>query len=174
MTQEERDNLLLSMNEKLNINTDILKEHDIILKELKEISKEHDLKLKGHSSILKEHDLTLKELKEILKNHDSSLKELKEISKNHDSSLKELKQISKNHDEYIKQNEREHEIILDELKRIRQNIARLENDVLDKIGALFDAHEVNSDKIKDNSNKINSMKQTLDMHNSRLLKLELT
>ena len=109
MTQEERDTLLLSMNEQF--------------KEFKMTQEERDNLLLSMNEKLSEHDVMFKK-------------------------------------------------ITDELIRLRQNVARLENDVLDKIGALFDAHEVNSDKIKEHNRKFNSIERTLDKHNSRLLKLE--
>ena len=64
------------------------------------------------------------------------------------------------------------ESIENELESQRRNMAKMENNILDKISALFDAYEINSDKIKEHELRLNSVEHILDRHHSRLLKLE--
>ena len=56
--------------------------------------------------------------------------------------------------------------------RQRENLARLEFTLLDKIEALFDVREINSDKFKEHDNELKSINRILGNHNRRLLNLE--
>ena len=56
--------------------------------------------------------------------------------------------------------------------RQRENLARLEFTLLDKIEALFDVKEINSDKFKEHDNELKSINRILGNHNRRLLNLE--
>ena len=56
--------------------------------------------------------------------------------------------------------------------RQRENLARLEFTLLDKIEALFDVREINSDKFKEHDNELKSINRILGNHNRRILNLE--
>ncbi len=51
-------------------------------------------------------------------------------------------------------------------------MVKLEHELTDKIMALFDLREVNNDKFEEEDLRIKGMKNTLDWHNRRILKLE--
>ena len=115
MTQEQRDELLLSLVDNMKKN----KERDELL-----ISLANDVK------------------------------ELKENNKLLFSLANDVKELKK---ESIRQ---------------RQNLADLEYRLLDKIEALFDVREINSDKFDEHDQELKSINRILGNHNRRLLTLE--
>ena len=62
--------------------------------------------------------------------------------------------------------------LTDELIRQRKNLAKTENNLSEKIEALFDVREINSDKFQEHDEKLESIMQALDRHHSRIFKLE--
>lgn len=61
-----------------------------------------------------------------------------------------------------------------ELVRLRENTAKMEHELTDKIMALFDLGEVNKDKFEETDLRIQGIENTLDWHDRRLMKLEMT
>ena len=61
-----------------------------------------------------------------------------------------------------------------EIVRLGENMARMEYELTDKITALFDLGEVNKDKFEETDLRIKGIENTLDWHDRRLIKLEMT
>ena len=116
MTEEQRDELLLSISKDM-------KQKEKLLLSINAKLDEHTAKLDEHTAKLDEHTA-----------------KLNEHSK--------------------------------ELVRQRQIMMRMENDIMDKIAALFDAREVNSDKFKQHDEELESINHTLERHNRQILELK--
>ena len=126
-------------------------QRDSLLIEMSENLKNVNKVLDVHTKILNEHTQTLNEHTKILNEHTKTLNEHSKMLEEHSKMLKEHSS---------------------ELVRIRQNMARMEHDLSDKIAALCDLGEVFNDKFEENDLRIKGMQNTLDWHNRRLLKLE--
>ena len=61
-----------------------------------------------------------------------------------------------------------------EIVRLRKNTAKMEYELTDKIMALFDLCEVNKDKFEETDLRINGIQNTLEWHDRRLMKIEMT
>ena len=61
-----------------------------------------------------------------------------------------------------------------EIVRLRKNMVKMEYELTDKITALFDLGEVNKDKFEETDLRIKGIENTLDWHDRRLIKLEMT
>ena len=61
-----------------------------------------------------------------------------------------------------------------EIIRLRKNMVKMEYELTDKIMALFDLGEVNKDKFEETDLRIKGIENTLDWHDRRLIKLEMT
>ena len=112
-------------------------------------------------------DSLLIEMSENLKNVNKVLDVHTRILNEHTKTLNEHSKMLEEHSKMLKEHS-------SELVRIRQNMARMEHDLSDKIAALFDLGEVFNDKFEENDLRIKGMQNTLDWHNRRLLKLETT
>ena len=61
-----------------------------------------------------------------------------------------------------------------EIIHLRKNMVKMEYELTDKIMALFDLGEVNKDKFEETDLRIKGIENTLDWHDRRLMKLEIT
>ena len=94
---------------------------------------------------------------------------LNEMSKN-------LKKINVVLDEHSKELEKINAILekhTEALTAQRQNMAKMEYNLIEKIMALFDLNDVHRDKFVEDNLRITEIQNTLDWHDRRILKLEM-
>ena len=60
-----------------------------------------------------------------------------------------------------------------ELVRLRENTARMEHDLTEKIMALFDLGEVFKDNFEETNLRVTEIRNTLNWHDRRIMKLEM-
>ena len=129
-------------------------------------------------SLLIEMSENIKTINNVLENHSKEfvkihtvLDEHAKMLKEHSKELVNLRQdmAKMEHDLTERIDENSKEII-----RLRENMARMEHELTDKIMALFDLGEVNKDKFEETDLRMNGIENTLDWHDRRLIKLEMT
>ncbi len=160
MTEEQRDNLLLSMAESL-------KSMDTRIGKLENVQQEVLEKLEGQGIRIEKLENVQQEVLEKLEGQGVRIEKLENIQQ---EVLKELEGQGVS----IKKVENIQQEILKEAERQRMNTARLEYNLTDQIRALFDVREINKDKFKEHDKILKSIDETLDSYNRRLLKLEKT
>ena len=92
---------------------------------------------------------------------------VKNINNEHSKILEEHSKILEEHSKILNEHSKE-------LVNLRQNMARMEHNLTDKIMALFDLYEVNKDKFEETDLRINGIENTLDWHDRRIMKLEMS
>lgn len=108
-------------------------------------------------SLLIEMSENIKTINNVLEKHSEELVNLR-----HDMSRMEQELTEK-----IDKNSKE-------IVRLRKNTAKMEYELTDKIMALFDLCEVNKDKFEETDLRINRIQNTLEWHDRRLMKIEMT
>lgn len=98
---------------------------------------------------------------------DSLLIEMSENIKTINNVLEEHSKILESHSKMLEEHSKE-------LVRLRENMVKMEYELTDKITALFDLGEVNKDKFEETDLRIKGIENTLDWHDRRLIKLEMT
>ena len=125
-------------------------QRDSLLIEMSENIKTINNVLEKHSEILESHSKMLGE-------HSKELVNLRQDMLRMEQELTE--KIDKNSKEIV---------------RLRKNTAKMEYELTDKIMALFDLGEVNKDKFEETDLRINGIQNTLEWHDRRLMKIEMT
>lgn len=125
-------------------------QRDSLLIEMSENIKTINNVLEKHSEILENHSKMLGE-------HSKELVNLRQDMLRMEQELTE--KIDKNSKEIV---------------RLRKNTAKMEYELTDKIMALFDLGEVNKDKFEETDLRINGIQNTLEWHDRRLMKIEMT
>ena len=98
---------------------------------------------------------------------DSLLIEMSKNIKTINNVLEEHSKILESHSKMLEEHSKE-------LVRLRENMVKMEYELTDKITALFDLGEVNKDKFEETDLRIKGIENTLDWHDRRLIKLEMT
>lgn len=98
---------------------------------------------------------------------DSLLIEMSKNIKTINNVLEEHSKILESHSKMLEEHSKE-------LVRLRENMVKMEYELTDKITALFDLGEVNKDKFEETDLRIKEIENTLDWHDRRLIKLEMT
>ena len=142
MTDEQRDNLLLSMFETIN-NLDAKVDEKI-----DNLDDKFEKKLEGyHQEVEKYHQ---------------------ELEGYHQEVENYHQKLERYHQEFLDK----HKEIVDELERQRINLAKVENNLTDQIRALFDVKEINEEKCNEYDTRFKEIDRRLDWHNRRILRLE--
>ena len=115
--------------------------------------------------------MTQEERDEILISLANDMKKVKERDNLLISLAEDVKQLKENNKLLFSLAEDVKELKKESIRQ-RENIAELEFRLLDKIGALFDAREINSDKFNEYDKKFKSIDHILGNHNRRILNLE--
>lgn len=144
MTEEQRDKILLDIASKVDFNTKQIAEMNLTMSN-------HSIQITG----LQESVSGLKE----------SVSGLQEKVSGMQEDIKEMKKTIENHSKQIKEN-------TEELVRQRQNIAKLEFDMSNKIDILFDAISMSEDKDLEYKKEFNSIHKVLDNLDKRVFILE--
>lgn len=125
-------------------------QRDSLLIEMSENIKTINNVLEKHSEILESHSKMLGEhSKELVNLRQDMLRMEKELTEKIDKNSKEIVCLG-------------------------QNMERMEQELTDKIMALFDLGEVNKDKFEETDLRINGIQNTLEWHDRRLMKIEMT
>lgn len=132
-------------------------QRDSLLIEMSENIKTINNVLEKHSEILASHSEILESHSKMLGEHSKELVNLRQDMLRMEKELTE--KIDKNSKEIV---------------RLRKNTAKMEYELTDKIMALFDLGEVNKDKFEETDLRINGIQNTLEWHDRRLMKIEMT
>lgn len=132
-------------------------QRDSLLIEMSENIKTINNVLEKHSEILASHSEILESHSKMLGEHSKELVNLRQDMLRMEKELTE--KIDKNSKEIV---------------RLRENTAKMEYELTDKIMALFDLGEVNKDKFEETDLRINGIQNTLEWHDRRLMKIEMT
>lgn len=125
-------------------------QRDSLLIEMSENIKTINNVLEKHSEILESHSKMLGEhSKELVNLRQDMLRMEQELTEKIDKNSKEIVCLG-------------------------QNTAKMEYELTDKIMALFDLGEVNKDKFEETDLRINGIQNTLEWHDRRLMKIEMT
>lgn len=98
---------------------------------------------------------------------DSLLIEMSENIKTINNVLEKHSEILESHSKMLGEHSKE-------LVNLRQDMLRMEKELTEKIMALFDLVEVNKDKFEETDLRINGIQNTLEWHDRRLMKIEMT
>ena len=142
MTEEQRDNLLLSMFEALN-NLDAKFDEKI-----DNLNDKFEKKLERYHQEVEDYHQELEGYHQELEGYHQKLERY--------------------HQEFLDK----HKEVVDELERQRINLAKVENNLTDQIRALFDVKEINEEKSNEYDTMFKEIDRTLDWHNRRILRLE--
>ncbi len=122
-------------------------------------------------SLLIEMSENIKTINNVLEKHSEILESHSKMLGEHSKELVNLRQdmlrMEKELTEKIDKNSKE-------IVRLRKNTAKMEYELTDKIMALFDLGEVNKDKFEETDLRINGIQNTLEWHDRRLMKIEMT
>ena len=132
-------------------------QRDSLLIEMSENIKTINNVLEKHSEILASHSEILESHSKMLGEHSKELVNLRQDMLRMEKELTE--KIDKNSKEIV---------------RLRKNTEKMEYELTDKIMALFDLGEVNKDKFEETDLRINGIQNTLEWHDRRLMKIEMT
>ena len=110
-------------------------------------------------NILNEMSKNLKKINVVLDEHSKELKKINVVLDEHSKELEKINAILETHTE--------------ELTAQRQNMAKMEYNLTEKIMALFDLNDVHRDKFVEDNLRITEIQNTLDWHDRRILKLEM-
>ena len=116
-----------------------------------EILNEHTKKLDSHDEKLKSHDEKFQEITEILKSHDEKFQEITEILKSHDEKFQEIFKI---------------------LESIHEGVILIENDIHDKVPALFDGYTFHQEHLTRHDDEIEDLQKREENHSIRIISLE--
>ena len=165
MTEEQRDEILLEIANKVDFNTKQIEAINMTMSN-------HSLQIEGiQGSIygLQESVSDLQEGVSVLQENVSVLQEnvsvLQESVSTMQEDIKGMKKTIDNHSRQISEN-------TEELIRQRQNIAKLEFDMSNKIDILFDAISVYQDKDLEYKKEFNSINRVLENLDKRVFILE--
>ena len=122
-------------------------------------------------SLLIEMSENIKTINNVLEKHSEILESHSKMLGEHSKELVNLRQdmlrMEKELTEKIDKNSKE-------IVRLRENTAKMEKELTEKIMALFDLVEVNKDKFEETDLRINGIQNTLEWHDRRLMKIEMT
>lgn len=123
-------------------------------------------------------DSLLIEMSENIKTINNVLEKHSEILENHSKMLgehsKEIVCLGQNMEKMKQELTEKIDKNSKEIVRLRKNTAKMEYELTDKIMALFDLGEVNKDKFEETDLRINGIQNTLEWHDRRLMKIEMT
>lgn len=170
MTDEQRDNLLLSMYEALN-NLDAKFE-----KKIDNLDKKFEQRINNLEAKFEQKFDSLKaqfeqRFNDLEARFEQKIDNLDTKYKTHDTRLDRLEQKL---EIYRQESLDRHQEVMQELERLRLSMVKLENNLTDQIRTLFDLNQINEDKLKDHDAKLEEIDKTLDWHHSRIFKLEAT
>ena len=133
-------------------------QRDSLLIEMSKNIEQHGKELKKINIVLEQHTENLEKINTILEEHTEDLEKINTVLEEHTEELEKINIVLEQHTR--------------ELERHRQNTAKLEYNLTDKIMALFDLGEINKDKFAQNDLVIGEIQNTLDWYHRRLLKIE--
>ncbi len=165
MTEEQRDSLLIEMSENIKTINNVLEKHSEELVNLRQNMERM------------EHELTEKidkNSKEIVCLGQNMERMEKELTEKIDKNSKEIVCLGQNMERMEKELTEKIDKNSKEIVRLRKNTAKMEYELTDKIMALFDLGEVNKDKFEETDLRTKGIENTLDWHDRRLMKLEMT
>lgn len=169
MTEQQKEELLLSMNEKL-LNHD--KMFEAIFEKLSNHDKMFEIvleKLSNHDKILLNHSEQFKIINEKLSENSQKISENAQKIESRDDLLVN---ISKELGLLRTEMNTRFEKVEKELERQRKNMARMEQQLSSKIDMLFDMYQIHEENFSEKDNKIAEINRTLDWHDIRIYKLE--
>lgn len=162
MTEQQKEEILLSIHEKVG-------KQDGQLNDISKKLTSHDEQFKKMWEKLESHDEQFQKIWEKLSEHDEQFKIMNEKIEARDNLLitivRELASLKNEMNSRFENIEKE-------LERQRQNMARMENDLLDKITLLFDMSKINKEKFSEQDKKMKEIRRVLDWHDSRIFQLE--
>ena len=151
MTEEQRDKILLEIANKVDFNT-------------KQIT-EMNITMSNHSIQIAEMQGSISGIHESISGMHENISSMQEEISGMKKSIVEMNLTIENHSKQIREN-------TEELIRQRQNIAKLEFDMSNKIDILFDAISVYQDKDLEYKKEFNSINRVLENLDKRVFILE--
>lgn len=99
---------------------------------------------------------------------DEILKQVNEISK----TLNEHTKILNKHSRKLEEHDAMFKKIIETLESMHKSILLIEDDVHNKIPALFDAHDFHQDHLEKNDKEIENLQSITENHSLRIISLE--
>ena len=138
------------------------------------ILEEHSKKLEIIDKILEEHSKKLEMIDKILEEHSKKLEMIDKILEEHSKKLEIIDKILEEHSKKLEIIIERLEIHEESLYTLRVSTLKIEDYVMNRIPALFDAHSFNKDKHHILESKVDVVKSTVDSHSVKISILEDT
>lgn len=158
MTEEQRDEILLEIANKVDFNTKQIEAMNMTMSN-------HSIQIEGMQGSISGLQESVSGLQEGVSVLQENVSALQESVSTIQEDIKEMKKTIDNHSKQISEN-------TEELIRQRQNIAKLEFDMSNKIDILFDAISVYQDKDLEYKEEFNSINKALENLDKRVFILE--
>ena len=158
MTEEQRDKILLEIANKVDFNTKQITEMNITMSN-------HSIQIAEMQGSISGIHESISGIHESISGMHENISSMQEEISGMKKSIVEMNLTIENHSKQIREN-------TEELIRQRQNIAKLEFDMSNKIDILFDAISVYQDKDLEYKKEFNSINRVLENLDKRVFILE--
>ena len=138
-------------------------------------------KLDKHSEILDKHSEILEKIEEHLQEHDQHFEKIEEHLQEHDQHFEKIEEHLQEHDQHFEKTDKHlqnHEKCMEDLREImaamQRSLVVIEDQVMNKIPALFDGYSANFEKGVELDNRQTKTEQKVDLNSLRISMLEET